>query len=79
MAGAGSQKTRLDESDVEVLEIRALHQRNQISESVAELKSQVSHDLDPVVNARRYFKYAAVGAAVAGVVAGYTFGGIFTT
>jgi hypothetical protein len=68
-------------SHLDRLELEALAQRNQIHESVAELKSQVGqvrHDLDPAVNARKHFAAASIGASLVCFLAGYGFGGFFT-
>ena len=68
-------------SNIDRLELQALAQRNQIHSSVVELKSQVSqvrHDLDPTVNARKYFVAASIAVTLVGFVSGYGFGGFFT-
>lgn len=74
-AGHGS------DSQVDRLELEALVQRTHLHDSVAQLKSQVSHvrhDLDPALRVRTHFAAIAGVAFIVCFVAGYGFGGFFT-
>ena len=60
------------------LEVRAEDQRQRISSSIAELKTQVRHTLEPERNVREHLGSACAVASVVGLWFGYTFAGIFT-
>lgn len=72
-------------SDIEKLELQALEQRNQLHETVEELRtelksqvSQVKRSLDPAINARKHFAAFSVAASLVGLLSGYKFGALFT-
>ncbi|MBA3913120.1 MAG: hypothetical protein H0X25_04525 [Acidobacteriales bacterium] len=60
------------------LELEAAEQRRQLHSSVEELKYHVRDTLDVRKNAHKYWKVASGAAAVLGLLAGYTFTGLFT-
>jgi hypothetical protein len=62
----------------EILEMRAAQQRQQLHNSVAELRTQLKERLDLRKNARQYFAPAAGAVALAGLLFGYGFAGIFS-
>jgi hypothetical protein len=66
---------------VDRLEIRALQQRNDVHETIGELKDKVVEvraKLDPEKNAREHLLAASLIVSSIGFVAGYGFGGLFT-
>ena len=66
---------------VDRLEIRALQQRNDVHETIGELKDKVVEvraKLDPQNNAREHLLAASLIVSSIGFVAGYGFGGLFT-
>lgn len=63
------------------LEIQALQQRNQVHESIDELKDKVVEvraKLDPNANAREHLLKASLIVSAIAFVAGYGFAGLFT-
>lgn len=64
---------------VEMLEIRAAEQRQQLHQSVADLKDSVRDRLDVKRNVRDHLWGISGGLAVVGLVLGYAVAGIFTT
>jgi hypothetical protein len=70
----------MNDPDVDQLELRALEERNQIHESVQQLRSevtQVRRVLDPQRNARKYFLPASLIVSGIAFVCGYGFAGRF--
>jgi hypothetical protein len=63
---------------VEVLERRAAEQRQQLHQSVVELKDSVRERLDVKRNMRDHLWGVSGGLAVVGLVLGYSVAGIFT-
>lgn len=63
---------------VEVLERRAAEQRQQLHQSVVELKDSVRERLDVKRNVRAHLWSVSGGLAVVGLVLGYSVAGIFT-
>jgi hypothetical protein len=63
---------------VEVLERRAAEQRQQLHQSVVELKDSVRDRLDVKRNMRDHLWGVSGGLAVVGLVLGYSVAGIFT-
>jgi hypothetical protein len=63
---------------VEVLERRAAEQRQQLHQSVVELKDSVRDRLDVNRNMRDHLWGVSGGLAVVGLVLGYSVAGIFT-
>ena len=63
---------------VEVLERRAAEQRQQLHQSVVELKDSVRERLDVKRNMRDHLWGVSSGLAVVGLVLGYSVAGIFT-
>jgi hypothetical protein len=63
---------------VEVLERRAAEQRQQLHQSVIELKDSVRERLDVKRNMRDHLWGVSGGLAVVGLVLGYSVAGIFT-
>jgi hypothetical protein len=63
---------------VEVLERRAAEQRQQLHQSVVELKDSVRERLDVKRNMRDHLWSVSGGLAVVGLVLGYSVAGIFT-
>jgi len=64
---------------VDVLEKRAAEQRQQLHQSVSELKDSVRERLDVKRNVREHLWGLSGGLALVGLVLGYTVVGIFTT
>jgi len=64
---------------VDVLEKRAAEQRQQLHQSVSELKDSVRERLDVKRNVREHLWGLSGGLALVGLVLGYTVAGIFTT
>lgn len=65
---------------IDRLEIQALQQRNQVHETIGELKGkvvEVKARLDPAENARRHWLGASLVVSAVGFVAGYGFAGLF--
>jgi len=62
----------------EVLENQAADQRRKLHNRVVELRSTIRESLDVRRNAREYLAPAAGVAALAGLVLGYGFTGMFT-
>jgi hypothetical protein len=66
---------------VDRLEIRALQQRNDVHETIRELKDkvvEVRSKLDPNTNAREHLLAASLIVSSVGFLAGYGFAGMFT-
>ncbi len=63
---------------VEVLERRAAEQRQQLHQSVVELKDSVRERLDVKRNMRDHLWSVSGGLAMVGLVLGYSVAGIFT-
>jgi hypothetical protein len=66
---------------IDRLEIRAAQQRNQVHETIGELKDKVvavRAKLDPNTNAREHLLVASLVLSSLGFLAGYGFGGLFT-
>jgi hypothetical protein len=63
---------------VEVLERRAAEQRQQLHQSVVELKDSLRERLDVKRNMRDHLWGVSGGLAVVGLVLGYSVAGIFT-
>lgn len=66
---------------IDRLEIQALQQRNQVHETIGELKNKVVEvraRLDPNANAREHLLTASLLLSSIGFVAGYGFAGLFT-
>lgn len=66
---------------IDRLEIRAAQQRNQVHESIGELKDKVvaaRAKLDPKANAREHLVAASLVLSSIGFLAGYGFAGLFT-
>jgi hypothetical protein len=61
----------------DILELRATEQRRRLHNTVAELRETVRERMDVRRNARQYFVPVAGVAAVAGLVLGYSAGGVF--
>jgi hypothetical protein len=80
MATDGSEKPTMNRPDVDQLELRALEEREQIHQSVGQLRSkvtQVRDILDPQRNARKYFLPASLVASGIAFICGYSFAGLF--
>ena len=60
------------------LNMQAADQRQRISHSIAELKAQVRHTLEPERNVREHLGAACAVVSLLGLWFGYSFGGIFT-
>lgn len=60
------------------LEERARDQRSRLSDSIAELRTQVREKLEPGRAVRNHMGTAATLATVLGLLAGYALAGIFT-
>ncbi len=66
---------------VDRLEIRALQQRNDVHETIGELKDkvvEVRSKLDPNTNVREHLLAASLIVSSVGFLAGYGFAGMFT-
>jgi hypothetical protein len=66
---------------VDRLEIRALQQRNDVHETIGELKDKVVEarsKLNPNTNAREHLLAASLIVSSLGFLAGYGFAGMFT-
>ncbi|GEM_PF-2050194 len=66
---------------IDRLEIQALQQRNQVHETIGELKDKVVEvraRLDPKTNAREHLLKASLILSSIGFLAGYGFAGLFT-
>jgi hypothetical protein len=64
---------------VEVLEKRAAEQRQQLHETVGELRQTVHERLDVKRNVRNHLGMVSAVLAVAGLALGYAVTGVFTT
>jgi hypothetical protein len=64
---------------VEMLEKRAAEQRQQLHDSMTELKDTVRERLDVKRNVRDHLWGVSGGLALVGLVLGYTVAGIFTS
>jgi len=62
----------------DMLELRAAEERQQLHSSVIQLRSRVREKLDVQKTARNYLSVFAGVAALAGIVLGYSFTGMFT-
>jgi hypothetical protein len=60
------------------LNMQAADQRQRISNSIAELKAQVRHTLEPERNVREHLGAACAVATLIGLSFGYSLAGIFT-
>lgn len=68
-------------NSIDRLEIRAAQQRNQVHETIGELKDKVvaaRAKLDPAANAREHLVVASLVLSSVGFLAGYGIAGIFT-
>lgn len=66
---------------IDHLEIRAAQQRNQVHETIGELKDKVvatRAKLDPKANAREHLLGASLVLSSIGFLAGHGFAGLFT-
>ena len=66
---------------VDRLEIKALEQRNQVHETIDELKDKVGEvraRFNPNTNAREHLLGASLALSCLGLLVGYAFGGLFT-
>jgi len=66
---------------IDRLEIQALQQRNQVHETIDELKNKVTAvraKFDPTTNAREHLLTAALIVSAVGFLAGYGFAGLFS-
>jgi hypothetical protein len=66
---------------VDRLEIKALEQRNQVHETIDELKDKVGEvraRFDPNTNAREHLLGASMALSFLGLLAGYAVAGLFT-
>jgi hypothetical protein len=66
---------------IDRLEIQAVQQRNQVHETIGELKDKVVEvraKLDPKANAREHLLKATLILSPIGYLAGYAFAGLFT-
>lgn len=64
-------------NEAQALEMRAAEQRQQLHESVGELREVIGHKLDVKANARHYLAPASAVLALVGLAVGYTLGGIY--
>jgi hypothetical protein len=66
---------------IDRLEIQAVQQRNQVHDTIGELKDKVvvvRAKLDPKTNAREHLLKASLIMSSIGYLAGYAFAGFFT-
>ncbi|HZQ96473.1 MAG TPA: hypothetical protein VFA67_15800 [Candidatus Sulfotelmatobacter sp.] len=66
---------------VENLELRAIHQRQRLHQTTAELKGKITatrRQFDPSRNLHQHFLPVAIAVGAIGVLAGYGIGGMFT-
>ena len=60
------------------LELKAADERQRLHHSVTELRARLNESLDVKNKVRQHLPWAYATAALLGLVAGYSFGGMFT-